>query len=470
VTHRALGRSRARSGRAIVLGAAVAIALFDAFARSAPARAESVLNDRPAPESAADIRSPITRGFDERVQQRTLLPRLKSSLAHLPPFFADAHVNFKARTYYFRDRDGDDDFQEAWAGGGGLWIESGWRKETFKIGAEFFTSQPIVAPPNRSGSDLLAPEQKGYSVLGLAYAKLKYRKHLFTAFRQRLDLPYVNADDSRMTPRTFEGYTLFGSFPDLPHGGTLRYTGGYLTKTKDRTDDRFRSMSESAGASGGDRGMAYGGLYFDFGDGRNIGALDYFVPDVLNIAFAEGSWLTRPAEGWEIKLQAQFTHQQSVGEDRLTGDAFASWGLVGQAAVSHASGILAAMLSYTDRGGELQNPFGSSPSFLSIMQADFDRAREVGWGLVLTYDFAEIGATGLSAFAVYAEGYRAIDPASGRRLPDRREFDLTFDYHLKEGLFRGFWLRARASILNIDGERKSNNQVRVILNYDIPIL
>jgi hypothetical protein len=432
---------------------------------------ESVLNDRPAPSSAAEIRGPLARSFDEQVRERTLFPHLKRALAHLPPFFSDAHVNFLARTYYFRDRDGDDDYSEAWAGGGSILAESGWRKETFKIGAEFFTSQPIVAPKNRDGTELLRPEQKGYSIWGQAFAMIKYREHVFTAYRHKLDLPYVNEDFNRMTPRTFEGYTLRGRFTDVPTLGTINYTAGYLTKTKDRNDDRFRSMSEAAGVPGrSNEGMAFGGFLIQFAKGRDIGVINYFVADTINIAFAQGSYYLQLHDDWELKLRAQFSHQRSVGDDLLPTAPFATWGVVGQAAVSYRGAILAAGLSHTDSGGELQSPFGTSPSFLSIMQADFDRARELGWILTLTYDFAEIGAPGLSAFANYAEGYRAIDPDSGRRLPDRREFDLTFDYRLTEGTFRGFWARVRASILDVDGERKTNNEVRVILNYDIPIL
>jgi hypothetical protein len=53
---------------------------------------------------------------------------------------------------------------------------------------------------------------------------------------------------------------------------------------------------------------------------------------------------------------------------------------------------------------------------------------------------------------------------------DEQEIDLTVDYKIEEGRWRGFWLRLRGSALDIDGAEDTAWQVRVILNYSLPIL
>jgi hypothetical protein len=102
------------------------------------------------------------------------------------------------------------------------------------------------------------------------------------------------------------------------------------------------------------------------------------------------------------------------------------------------------------------------------MQSDFDRPGEAAWLIGLSYDFERIGVPGLSAFMNYAEGFNGLLVGSAAEA-DTREVDLTIDYKPKKGWYRGIWLRARGSWLDVDGEG-TGTQVRVILNYDFPIL
>ncbi len=83
--------------------------------------------------------------------------------------------------------------------GGSVYYRSGWLADFLSLEAEFFTSQPIIAPESRGGTLLLAPKQEGYSVVGVANAKLRYKGVVLTGYRQTLGLPYVNKSDIRMT-------------------------------------------------------------------------------------------------------------------------------------------------------------------------------------------------------------------------------------------------------------------------------
>jgi len=114
--------------------------------------------------------------------------------------------------------------------------------DTFAIGATLYGSAPLHAPDGRDGTLLLEPGQKGYYVPGEAWGALRYRDYaLLTGHRQRVEQPYINSYDSRMTPNTFEGITLGGKL------GVAQYLAGYLWNIKPRNSDTFVSMAAVAG-------------------------------------------------------------------------------------------------------------------------------------------------------------------------------------------------------------------------------
>ena len=57
----------------------------------------------------------------------------------------------------------------------------------------------------------------------------------------------------------------------------------------------------------------------------SIGAIDYFVTDVINIAYAEVGYVWSLGPDLSLALGAQLTDQRSVGDDRLTGTGFDTW-------------------------------------------------------------------------------------------------------------------------------------------------
>jgi len=409
---------------------------------------ESSLGDAPAPESVKELDDPLETGLKEEIPEETLFPSVKRLLRDLPPFFRDTELKWNTRSYYFNRNHQDDSRAEAWTLGGSLSYRSGWFKEFFSIGAVFYTSQKLVGRKSRDGTRLLRPEQQSFSVLGQSYARLKFRDHRLTLYRQDLNLPYVNRRDNRMAPNTFEGYTLMGSFSEL------EYTAGYLTRMKRRDDDDFISMSEAAGVpQPSSHGLSFAGVRLSPFEGFSFGAIDYFVKDTINIAYAKSDYLHPLGDDLALRFQGQFSHQRSVGNDELAGSPFSS---------------LAA--TSTDDGAAIVYPFGSYPGFVSLMQHKFNRAGEDAWLVGLSYHFTRLGFEGLSAVANYAEGYGARDPSSGSSLPNQREFNLTLDYHLQKGRLRGFWLRVRGSLLDTDGIDRTGKQLRVVLNYSIPVL
>lgn len=449
-----------RSTLAIVLALCAGIVAVGARASWA---SEAILQDRTVSEAAAQGPGVLERAFEERVERETLFPRLKSFLEHQPPFVRGSSLTAHVRTYYLGRHNLDSSANEAWAAGGWLRYRSGWLLETFRIGGTLYTSQPLYAPPDRDGTGLLAAGQAGYAVLGEAFAQVRYGDHRLTGYRQLLDLPYVNGEDSRMTPNTFQGVTLFGRTP------WLRYGAGYVSDMKKRNADEFVAMGEAAGVSDGDQGLAFATLRTGPWRGLSIGVVNHVVPNVLNILYAEADYVWRPASDLTVALGAQFTDQRSVGDDRLTGSFFATQVGGARAEVRYAGAMLTMAVSTTASGADIRNPFGSYPGDLSLMETNFNRASEEAWLIGLAYDFGRVGLPGLSAFLNFAQGTGARDPTTGQPSPDERELDLTVDYRVtRREWLEGFWLRLRGAVLESNG--RTQTEIRLILHYAFPVL
>src|SRR5215510_12399874 len=169
----------------------------------------------------------------------------KQVLAPLPPFLADTDFKLHYRSYYLNRMQPSGAVNEAEAFGGWVSYQSGWLLDTFAMGATFYGSAPLYAPADRDGTLLLAPGQNGYYVPGEAWGALRYKDYaLFTGYRQQVNQTYINSQDNRMTPNTFEALTLGGKV------SWLQYLAGYLWQIKPRNSDDFISMATAAGVQG----------------------------------------------------------------------------------------------------------------------------------------------------------------------------------------------------------------------------
>lgn len=424
-----------------------------------------------APESVEELPTPIIVAFPEPEPIPTaLFPKAKETLQSYPPFVSDLTLNANFRTYYFlRNNDGivtnTPDKSEAWAAGGSIASESGRAWETLSIGGEFFASVPIVAPDSRPGSGLLKPIQDSIYVLGQAYARLrmgKERNQVVTLGRQRYDLPYLNSNDSRMIPNTFEGYTIDGRWP------FGRFVAGYVAKIKPRASNEFIPMSRGLGVQGKDRGVVLLGMRYESDDAFKLGIIANVVPDVLSTIYSELDTNWTVGE-WGFRFGAQFTDQRSVGDDLLTGSSFNTQSGGMRLAVSFRHAMLTTAFDANSDGERIRTPFGGSPSFTSLMLSNFDLAGQRTFRVGLSYDCGRIGIPGLSGFVNYARGVDAENPLTGALLPDSGEIDLTLDYR-RDRVARGVpWLRLRAAHINFDGGR-SITQYRVIFNWNFQVL
>ena len=158
---------------------------------------EAVSLEEPTPTSVEDSVSPIGRSFREREPPPLLFPGLKDRLKDTDPFFRDTNLSVNLRTYYFYRDKYDDSVSEAWAIGGSFSYRSGWFLNHFGAGAVFYLSEPLYAPEDRDGTQLLKPGQEGYAVLGQLYGRVKlFEDHFLNLYRYEYNTPYINKYDS----------------------------------------------------------------------------------------------------------------------------------------------------------------------------------------------------------------------------------------------------------------------------------
>ena len=431
--------------------------------------------DSPAPDSVDEINTELEQNFQKEPTPKSPLigEVLKEKLKDLPPFFRDMSFAIKPRTYFFYQSQPNTNpppgrtISEAWALGGSVEYKSGLLLDRFSMGAELFTSQKLYGPKDHDGTELLAPGQHGYTVVGQLYGKLKlFDDHSVSVYRQEYNLPYVNEDDSRMTPNTFEGYTLQGSFGNTEKGPELRYITGYIPRIKPHNSDRFEPMSVAAGASV-ERGTTLAGALFSFKD-FSIGAINYFTPDIINIFYSEARYRWHPVDGLGLHFAVQYTSQRSVGDDLLAGSSFNVHTLGEKIEMSYGGAVLSTAFTSTSKGAAMISPWGGYPGYTDMMISDFDQAGENTFFVSLSYNFKRLGLEGLSGYVRYAWGRNLINPSNGSPLPNQEELDVTVDYRINKGFLRNFWIRLRNGLLWQQGIGRTYN-FRAILNYDFVV-
>ena len=434
---------------------------------------EGISQEEPTPTFVEESVSPIERSFLERIPRPGLFPWMKEQLKDTDPFFRDTKLDVNLRTYYFyRDNYPNTTPQtnEAWAIGGALSYKSGWFLNHFGLGAVLYTSQPLYAPDDRDGTQLLHTGQEGYTVLGQLYGRVKVIENNFVnLYRYEYNTPFINKDDGRMTPKTFEGYTFTGSSGGKDGAPGFRYGGGYITKIKERNSDDFVSMSRDAGAPV-NTGVEFGGALFSLGR-FSIGAIDYYCEDTINIGYAEAKYTWPVTQRLGLLFAAQFTDQRSVGDDALKGYGF-SVNQVGVKTEMSYSGALLSLAFTTDTSGaDLQNPWSSYPGYTSVQVKDFNRAKEKAFLVKAAYDFTHLGLEGVTAYALVVHGWDRINPTTGQDVANENELDLDLQWKPKSGFFKNFWPRFRYAVVHErEGQERYIHDFRIILNYDFSLL
>jgi hypothetical protein len=290
---------------------------------------------------------------------------------------------------------------------------------------------------------------------------------MFNGYRQSVDQPEVNPQDNRMTPNTFEGYTLSGKLVGV------NYFGGYLDKMKPRNADTFTNFATVAGAPPGVKeSMWLGGLSFSPRDDVTLHLSNYHVPNILTSTYSDASWLATLSDEYKLRLSGQYMYQSSAGDDLLTGSSFHTWSGGAKTDLIRGPATLSFAYTQTGRGAAYQAPYGFWAGYTSMIVEDFDQADERAWLIGGTYDFVKLKMPGLAINVAAVFGRDSINSASGVGLANTNEYDLTLDYRFASGNWpewlKSLWIRGRATRVEqrLSGNTDVTKDYRIIVNYE----
>ncbi len=383
--------------------------------------------------------------------------------------YDDATLTLHVRSYFLDRLNPGPTNNMGWAGGGWIGYETGWFYDAVSFGVVGYTSQPLAAPTNTEGTLLLRPGQLGYTVLGQAWGKLRLQGQEFTAYRQLINQPEVNPQDNRMTPNTFEAYTLAGRL------GDFSYFGGYVANEKPRNSEEFIDMARVAGAPAGvSEGMGLLGVTFAPDDSFKARVSGYHVPNVLSSAYADFSKLVSLTEDIDLRISGQFMVQGSNGAHLLTGRAFSTWS--GGLDLDFTWGPVTLSATYTQTGSAAayRSPYGTWAGYTSMIVKDFNRANEGAALIGMKLDLAVVKMPGFALTTNVVFGNGAIEALKGTPLSTNNEYDFTLDYLVANSVLdwpdwlRPLWLRGRVGLLDQyqGGALTTIRDYRVILNYE----
>jgi outer membrane porin, OprD family len=432
----------------------------------APPQDSAARPEDPGQRADVSIGTPDTALFPPQTGLlETAFPRLREGMSTLPPFIRDTDLNVRFRTFYFNRQSDDDTASEAWAAGGWIQYASGWLFDTFAMGATYYTSQPLYTPDTRLGTLLLTPDHDAIGVFGEAWGALRYKEYaLLKGYRQRIDDGYVNSQDNRMVPNTFQAVTLSGKFD------WLRYNLGYVWDIKPRDSNDFISMSRQAGAArGSDEGLILTSLSATPIKDLLLYGGNFYGQETFNTVFGKGEYSHAFTPDLKLQVGVQFTDQRSVGDELLND--FTTWNVGAGARVLWRGLSVGVATHFTSDEAAIRSPWGSWPGYLSLQVTDFNRANEKAFGVGVKYDFGgtllPFQVPGLSVHLLYGQGNDRIDPTTDRHQPNTHEGNLDIVYNVPAA--KGLSLRFRNAYVG-RGNSAVLKEFRLIINYELDLL
>jgi hypothetical protein len=440
---------------------------------AAPLQAEESIDEEPIPASVVEIVAPMDRLGKTKLWRPGLFPELKEKLKDYPPFLRDTKLTLSLRSYYQlrSNYEYSGSINEAWAAGGALSYTSGWLYDRVSIGASLYTNQPVYAPEDRDGAGDLAPGQRGVTVLGQLYGRVRLDDETFINLYRysEFNSPFMNQDYGKMMPYTFEGYTIQGGLGGKEGGPRLVYGGGYITKIKDKTSDDFIWMSEKVGATA-KRGVTTLGGRYSHG-GFSLGAIDYYSDDIINIGYAETTYTMTLPNDLGVRFAAQFTDQRSTGRDLLYGTSFSTTQVGFKSDVSYRGGIISLAYTANSTGYNLQNPWSGYPGYTSSMISDYKNAGTDAITTKVSYDFSRLGLEGVTAYLLFTHGWGMVDQTTKAPLPNENEFDADLQWRPNMSWLSGLSIRGRYGVLHqYEGPKQYIHDSRIYLKYDFQLM
>ena len=427
-------------------------------------------------------------------------------------FIEDSKATLKLRNFYINNDNRDSgtaknaNYQEEWGQGFQLDFTSGFTQGTVGFGVDAIgllgvrldSGKGRHGNPTSSnyGGTVFPTDSDGravsdYSSLGLtAKAKISQTELRYGTLMPKL--PVVSYNDGRLLPQTFEGGQITSNeFKDL----TL--IGGQIEHAKGRNSSNNEELS-IAGANNARTGefsnkFLYGGA--DYKLNKDL-LLQYYYGNLKDFYKQHFLGLTH---NWAIgpgvlKSDLRYFHSTDDGKNGSDPAYYSSGDYRGQASGKGKvdNNLLSGLFLYSVEGhtfgagyqvsnGSSDFPWlnqgdGSSAYITTDMQiSKFARAGERTWQARYSYDFAKLGAPGLTAGLVYLRGDN-IDTVGGAGQltgTGRSEWerDITLAYVVQDGPLKNLGVMWKNAMWRNDiPSQRDQDENRLIVSYSIPLL
>ncbi len=410
--------------------------------------------------------------------QRAALPSLLLSVvpwACAEGFIEDSKLKLQLRNVYFNENFRDEHGLSArsaltakserteWAQGLLLDYQSGFTPGVLGFGfdASGLLGIKLDSGKGRSGTGLLPVHGDGraadeFSSLGAA-AKVRLAKTTLKHGALLPRTPVLVYNDARLLPQVYQG-TQFTS-TDIEN---LTLTGGRLDQFKLRDSSDSRSITPD-GFSGKGSGFSYVGG--DYRLGKNV-RLSYFygeLEDFYRQQFASiqhdlklGSGVLTSDLRYFHSVDAGAARSGEIDNDMLSGQLI-------YALSGHSVGA-----GYQVLSGDAGLPYISGAtvySFSNVGIGKFIEEDEKTWMVSYGYDFARLGAPGLTFSTRYLRG---DNEKSGPAQLREWERDAEIAYVVQGGAFKGLGVKLRNYVYRSDFARGRDSN-RLYLTYDIAL-
>jgi hypothetical protein len=392
--------------------------------------------------------------------------------ANAAGFIEDSKASLELRNFYlnrdFRENAGQNK-REEWAQGFILNLESGFTQGTvgFGIDAIGMLGVKLDSSPDRSGTDLLPRNSRNraeddYSKLGVT-GKVRFAESQLRVGTLMPKMPYLQYSNSRLLPQVFEGVQLQSK--DL-EGAT--FTLGEINRVVQRNvsgSDKLALNNKNGrfGASPESDELRYAGV--DYAINPQLLASYHYaeLSDIYRQHFV-GLQHNLPLGSGKLKSDLRYFNNSETGRERV--------GKIDNQAVN-------AMFTYSVSGHSLGLGYqkmlgddaftyvnGATPYLTNFLQInDFAGPDQRSWQLRYDFDFAKVGAPGLTFMTRYVRGDQ-VDLAVGEGREWERDTDIA--YAFSDGPLKNLKVTWRNATYRSSFVRDLDEN-RLILSYIVPL-
>ena len=432
--------------------------------------------------------------------------------ANAAGFIEDSKATLKLRNFYINNDNRDSgtaknaNYQEEWGQGFQLDFTSGFTQGTVGFGVDAIGLLGVRLDSGKGrhgnpassnyGGTVFPTDSDGravsdFSSLGLtAKAKISQTELRYGTLMPKL--PVVSYNDGRLLPQTFEGGQITSNeFKDL----TL--IGGQIEHAKGRNSSNNEELS-IAGANNARTGefsnkFLYGGA--DYKLNKDL-LLQYYYGNLKDFYKQHFLGLTH---NWAIgpgvlKSDLRYFHSTDDGKNGSDPAYYSSGDYRGQVSGKGKvdNNLLSGLFLYSVEGhtfgagyqvsnGSSDFPWlnqgdGSSAYIITDMQiSKFARAGERTWQARYSYDFAKLGAPGLTAGLVYLRGDNIDTVGSAGQVTgtgrSEWERDITLAYVVQDGPLKNLGVMWKNAMWRNDiPSTRDQDENRLIVSYSIPLL